>query len=130
MTDGERRTDQDIFSEDNTGILSKRLMGDGKWQGQNPYHIELLDQKKLVAFGLDLRGGEDWITIQLRTSETLGVVHSYLLELKNGKWEYNDPYLAKYNESSLSQLETVFGLMKKAEQAFAPSEISPTTEIA
>ena len=112
------------FSEQAFGDFVTGMVQDDGWHGDTPYEIRLLDEASQKAYILEVRKGADWITVQKRASDNPMISFSYLLELKDGKWEYIDTRKLKRGESSMAELEEVFGLLKKSQMEPEPAPIS------
>jgi len=114
------------------------LLGDRTYEGEAPFTIQVIDNIDKTAYVIDIRRGEDsqrnrsWITIQQRVINNPYLTESYLLEKKaGGEWQYIDPYLIKYDSSSVPKLQTVHSRLDRARQALIPKElpdVSPNTK--
>lgn len=89
------------------------LIGSGSF-----LQIQAIDSVEATAYVLEIRKGStnrgEWITILQRVITNPLLVEHYLLEKTDDDWEYVDPYLIKYCESSESKLEVVFKRLQRA----------------
>lgn len=106
------------------------LVGEGKWEGDKPFVIDMVDAsskrygaKYLIGYKYELRRGEDWATICETCSENPMLVKTFQLQLKNGKWKYLDGRLIKYKESSMPELQAAFERLKIAIELSKPKSV-------
>ena len=102
------------------------FIGTHQWSGDEPFEVQMANQKQRMAYIYQIRRGADWITIQERASNNPSLVRTFNLNKKEDAWTYTDPYLIKYGESSLDKLQEVFDKLKVAIEASAPKKIEDT----
>lgn len=102
------------------------FVGTHEWSGDEPFEVQIMNEKEKIAYIYQIRRGDDWITIQERVSNNPSLVHTFRLDKKDGTWTYTDPYLIKYGESSLDKLQAVFNKLKVAIEASAPRKLDDT----
>lgn len=77
--------------------LVEILCAEHNYEGDNPLEIKLANNNFLLS--LEIRKGEDWITIQKRVSNNPSLVITYEFSKKNKKWIFLDSYKMKYGYS-------------------------------
>ena len=102
------------------------FIGTHEWSGEEPFEVQMANQKERIAYIYQIRRNEDWITIQERVSNNPSLVRHFNLDKKSGAWTYTDPYLIKYGKSSLDKLQEVFDKLKIAIEASAPKRLDDT----
>lgn len=106
------------------------LVGTYEWSGDHPYEIQMLDSRENKGYIYQLRRGDDWMTIQERVSDNPSLVRTFSLKKKGTGWIYEDPYLIKYGESSLSMLQTACDRLRIAIESSAPGKLdTPRKEL-
>lgn len=85
-----------------------KLVGDHEWSGDKPFTIKMVDQKRREAYIYELRKGDDFVTISECISNNPGLKRDFLLRKNKGEWEYIDPYMIKYWESSFDMLRSAY----------------------
>lgn len=91
------------------------LAGSGEWTGHEPYKVELHDQRSGKSYEIEIRKGDDFITVQWQTSDNPGMVENIMLDkMDKGELKYVDPYSMKYADQSLDHIQTCLSLIEQA----------------
>jgi hypothetical protein len=101
--------------------LVEKLCGQNEYIGHHPFEIQIVSEK--TAFFIQIRKGEDWITIQQQEAENPRLVKSYSFDKEGSEWKYIDPDKIKYGTSSEDELVKIVERLKAAEKGLRPEEL-------
>lgn len=107
--------------------LVDNFLGDGVYQGENPYELQVIDNVEATAYRLQIRRGIyfgfPWILISQEEITNPHVIYTFELTKRLKYWTY----LSRdtYGRSTLPQFDKVRQRLERAWEAFKPGLIPP-----
>ena len=99
-----------------------QLVGESEWSGDKPFTINMVDKQRREDYIYELRKGVDFVKISEITTNNPAFKRYFLLRKNNGEWEYVDPFMEKYWESSFDMLRNAYGRLILALQTTKQTE--------